>query len=114
MKKGLLLLMVSMIIGTQAGFCETATTPVATSNTASVVSEIKQAIVTDVQNTLTSSVNNVKLNAYKNQLAQKKAELDEVENSNTFALIKVIRKILINNKISELEANIAALEKAAG
>ncbi|MBR1616831.1 hypothetical protein IJ670_01635 [bacterium] len=87
----------------------------ATSETASLFSGLKDAIVKDVQNVVTTNaqnaINAVQLSNYKKQLATKKQELKDLEASNTNAFIKYFKRISLNRKIAELEANIAALEK---
>lgn len=103
MKKGLFLLLAMAIIS-QAGYC-------AESSTVSVLNELKNAVVNDITSTVTTGVNNVKIATYKVQLEQKKKELEEVEKSDTFFIIKYFRAVSIRSKIRQLEQDIAELEK---
>ena len=103
MKKGLFLLL-AMAILTQTGYC-------VESSTVSVFNELKNAVVQDITSTVTTGVNNVKIASYKVQLEQKKKELEEVQNSNTFFIIKYFREVSIRSKIRQLENDIKDLEE---
>jgi len=106
--KKFLLAVLSVFILAQYGICaETTAAP----TTAELLQSLKNAVVTDITNTVTTNVNNVKLASYKTQLEQKQQELQEVENSSGFAIVKYFKKASINRKISELEANIKAIEE---
>ena len=106
MKKILLFLFINLIIA-QGSLCIAET-----STSQSIFSNLKDAIVKDVTNSVTTSVNNVKLANYKTQLEEKKKELEEVENSDSLAIIKYFKKASINQKISDLEAKIEAIEES--
>ena len=78
---------------------------------------LKNAIVKDVQDTVTTTVttaanktlNIVKINQYKQQLEQKKQELSEMEASHRNFIYKFFQRRRINNEIREIEAQIRAL-----
>ena len=78
---------------------------------------LKNAIVKDVQDTVTTTVttaanktlNIVKINQYKQQLEQKKQELAEMEASHRNFIYKFFQRRRINNEIREIEAQIRAL-----
>ena len=78
---------------------------------------LKNAIVKDVQDTVTSTVtsaanktlNLVKINQYKQQLEQKKQELAELEASHKNFISKFFTRRKINKEIREIEAQIVAL-----
>ena len=80
---------------------------------------IKNAIIKDVQDTVTSTattaanrvLNTVKLNQYKQQLAQKKQDLADLEASNTNFFVKFFKRRKLNNEIRDLEEKIKELEK---
>ena len=80
------------------------------SATSTVLNDIKNAVVKDISDTVTTNVNNVKLAAYKAQLEQKKKELQELENSSTFFIIKYFKEISLRAKISDLEMKIKEIE----
>ncbi len=103
MKKGLFLFLVMAIVS-QAGYC-------AESSTVSVLNELKNAVVNDITTTVTTGVNNVKIATCKVQLEQKKKELEEVQKSDTFFLVKYFREVSIRSKIRRLENEIEELEK---
>ena len=80
---------------------------------------LKNAIIKDVQDTVTNTataaanrvLNTVKLNQYKQELAQKKQDLADLEASKTNFIVKFFKRRKLNNEISELEAKIKELEK---
>ena len=87
----------------------------ATTNAAqSIFQTMKNAVIQDVSNKVQDVANNmlnqVKLAKDKAQLEQKKKELEELENSNTFFLVKIYKKIKLNNEVSKLEKEIKELE----
>lgn len=90
-------------------FCSE-TKSAAAAATKSLITDIKDAIVSDIKDTVKASVNDIKLTNYKNQLEQKKAELAEVESSNTFFIIKIFKTVHLNSQIEDLEAKIKTLE----
>ena len=111
MKKVLLFLFGALIIAQGASYAASGT-----SETASILNSLKNAVIKDVSDavttTATGAINQVKLINCKNQLAQKKQELKDLEASNTNAIIKFFKRYSINKKIRELEAEIAELEKS--
>jgi hypothetical protein len=111
--KKVLFLLVATIITFNANASFGATTTTTTSTAQTIVNDLKDAIVNDVKSSVTTNVNSVKLASYKTQLEQKQKELAEVEESSSFALVKYYKKYTLTNKISELEANIKAIEEAS-
>jgi hypothetical protein len=103
--KKILFLSLAMAILSQGGYC-------AESNTATILNDIKNAVVQDITDTVTTNVNSVKLAAYKAELEQRKKELEEVEKSSTFFIVKYFREASLKAKIAQLEANIKELEEA--
>ena len=112
MKKTLVLLFGLLILSTNAFAAESATTAA----TQSIFETMKNAIIQDVSNTVqnvaTSALNQVKLVNDKTQLEKKKKELEELEASNTFFLVKIYKRIKLNSDIDKLEKEIAELEKS--
>ena len=84
----------------------------------SIFSSLKNAIIKDVQQTVNSTVttaankaiNLVKINQYKQQIAQKEQEIADLEASNTFFIAKFFKKRKLNREIRELENKIKELE----
>lgn len=105
--KKVLLAIFSIAIIAQSGLCATTT---AQPTTADILKDLKNAVISDVTNSVTTNVNNIKLATYKTQLEQKKQELKEVEKSSSPAIIKYFKRARINSKIAELEANIKLIE----
>lgn len=81
-------------------------------------SALKNAIIKDVEDSVTAGattaanrvLNTVKLKQYKQQLAQKKQDLADLEASNTNFFVKFFKKRRLNNEIRDLEAKIKELE----
>ena len=78
---------------------------------------LKNAIIKDVQDTVTSTVtsvanktlNIVKINEYKQQLEQKKQELADLEASKKNFISKFFQRRKIYKEIRDIEAQIVAL-----
>ena len=83
-----------------------------------IFSSLKNAIIKDIQETVSSTVNNatnkaidiVRINQYKLQIAQKQQELADLEESNTFCIVKFFKKRKLNREINALENKIKELE----
>ena len=107
MKKVLLLISIFMLMCTSFSVA-------ATTQTENVLNSLKNAVVQDVQNTVSSvatkAINKVKIVQYKAQLEQKKKELAELEASNTNFIVKFFKRIKLNREITKLENQIKELE----
>lgn len=90
----------------------------AADNSTGIFSSLKNAIIKDIQDTVSTTVTNaankaidiVKINQYKQQIAQKKQELADLEESNTFCIVKFFKKRKLNREIKSLENKIKELE----
>ena len=111
MKKILLVLVGALLIFQGAMSCEA-------TEFNNIFSSFKNAIIKDVQDTVSSTVTTaanraidlVKLNQYKQQLAQKKQELADLEASNINFISKFFRRRTLKNEIKNLEYQIKKLE----
>ena len=111
MKKTLLILFGALLIFQGSMTCTAA-------ESTGFFSALKNAVIKDVQDTVDSTVttaanralNTVRLNQYKQQLAQKKQELKDLEASDINWFSKFFKRRRLNREISELEAKIKALE----
>ena len=111
MKKILLTLFALLLISQCGISCKAA-------ETTNIFTSLKNAIIKDVQDTVTSTVNStlttaankalnvVKLNQYKQQLAQKQQELADLEASNKNFIVKFFKRRSINKEIKDLEIKI--------
>ena len=98
MKKFLLLLAIVLIFQ-QYGFCASATS--------NILDDLKNAVITDI----TTTVNTVKLETYKAQLAQYQQELKELEEDNSMlGIVKFYKTCNLNRKIADTQAKISAIE----
>lgn len=104
MKKLFIILFITIIFG-QFGYCSNS--PISMH---SIARDLKDAVVTDVTNSVNATVNSVKLAGYQAQLEKKKNELKEVENSSSSVFVKNYKKIRLKQQISELEDNIRRIE----
>ena len=109
MKKYLLILFTALFIAQGSVFADT------TSEAANLLNSLKNAVVQDVKNTVSTTLNKgvnvIKIANYKSQLEQKKQELKELEESNTNFFVKFFKRISINRQINQLEADIKTLEE---
>lgn len=111
MKKILLILVAALLIFHGAMSCEA-------TEYNNIFSTFKNAIIKDVQDTVSSTVTTaanraidlVKLNQYKQQLAQKQQELADLEASNINFISKFFRRRTLKNEIKNLEYQIKKLE----
>lgn len=110
--KKILLIMFAALLVFQGGMSYAA------EESTGIFSTLKNAIIKDVQETVSSTVTTaankaidiVKINQYKQQIAQKKQELADLEESNTFFIVKFFKKRKINREIRALENKIKELE----
>ena len=112
MKKSLLILFGALLIF-QGGLSYGAT-----SEGTGIFTTLKNAIIRDVESTVQSTVttaatramNLVKLQQYKQELAQKKQELADLEASKKNFIVKFFQRRRINREINDLEEKIRELE----